>query len=170
MPPIPQSTLENPALWPSKTGESPSTIFSNLKATDSHTGKVALVALVITAGGGSLLSALLLYRRWRREIRARERAPGSLMDNGVYDMNRRDTRRKRMQKAVDDMEMGFQDAARDDRWEQSYREYRSEVFEGEAGLGVHFVDVDLRDQSRNGLPSWLAMCLLRVWLWKIGPA
>lgn len=102
------------------------------------------IALVITAGGGSLLGALLILRRLRRKSRARERARGAFMDDGEYDLNRRVARRKRLQNAMDDVEMQVQDAGRDDGWEQSYREYRSEEFEGEAGLGVHFVDVDLR--------------------------
>lgn len=147
MPAVNQPNSDNAASWLLGTGQRPSNLLRDTNSPGPLTNTIGLgVLLAIAAGGGSLAVALVMLRRWRRQTRARMlemRRSYAAMGDDMHMVERGEARKKRIQSAKDDVEIGYQ-CSEDDEWEKGWGEHGSEDFAEERGLGIHFLDVDLR--------------------------
>ena len=85
---------------------------------------------------------MMLFRRWRQKSR-RGVAASPFPQDGVFDLERREAPKKRMQNVIGGWQKGVGSTGEDDMGEDwCNKGWRSEEFEGKDGLGIHFVDVE----------------------------
>ncbi|KAI4222356.1 MAG: hypothetical protein L6R36_006216 [Xanthoria steineri] len=135
MSPLPHPTLQNSAPRLLQTIQPHSEILPAIHFTISNTENLTLGILAIIISGSGLAAAILLFRKWRQKT-------GNLTGDGVFALERREAPKERMRDVMGGWQKGVGSTCEGDRGGDPCEGWRSEEFEGEDGLGIHFVDVE----------------------------
>lgn len=140
MSPTPPPTLQDPAPRLRQTTHPHPKIILDIHSAISNTEIRTLSLLAIIIAGSGLASSISLFRKWRQKTRSGVAAASR--GDGVFALERMQAPRSRMQNVMGGWQKGVGSTGEGDMSGDWYQGCRSEEFEGEDGLGIHFVDVE----------------------------